>query len=146
MMPCYGQLLVSWLRLAIVLLWSELHHVVIMHHERTPSLPNMKISRGTISVVLLAALAVTLQHHGNSVLGMLQNWICNSSICMTRRGLKPTGIAIFEAQQQGFASVAHHLQVYSLLHCGSILENHGCIDSEPGICNDAQADRAFMTL
>lgn len=45
---------------------------------------------------------------------MLQDWICNSSICMTRRGLKPTGIAIFDAQQQGFASVAHHLQVRSL--------------------------------
>ena len=38
---------------------------------------------------------------------------------MTRRGLKPTGIAIFEAQQQGFASVAHHLQVSSLLHSSS---------------------------
>ena len=43
--------------------------------------------------------------------GGLQDWICNSSICMTRRGLKPTGIAIFEAQQQGFASVAHFVQV-----------------------------------
>ena len=41
----------------------------------------------------------------------LQGWICNSSICMTRRGLKPTGIAIFDAQQQGFLSVAHHVQV-----------------------------------
>lgn len=40
-----------------------------------------------------------------------QGWICNSSICMTRRGLKPTGIAIFDAQQQGFLSVAHHVQV-----------------------------------
>ncbi len=30
---------------------------------------------------------------------------------MTKRGLKPTGIAIFEAQQQGFASVAHYVQV-----------------------------------
>ena len=25
--------------------------------------------------------------------------------------MKPTGIAIFDAQQQGFASVAHHVQV-----------------------------------
>ena len=40
-----------------------------------------------------------------------QGWICNSSICMTRRGLKPTGIAIFEAQQKGFASVGHFVQV-----------------------------------
>ncbi|KAL0034613.1 hypothetical protein WJX79_010469 [Trebouxia sp. C0005] len=39
-----------------------------------------------------------------------EDWICNSSICMTKRGLKPTGIAIFEAQQQGFASVAHYVQ------------------------------------
>lgn len=42
---------------------------------------------------------------------VLQGWICNSSICMTKKGLKPTGIAIFDAQQQGFRSVAHHLQV-----------------------------------
>ena len=40
-----------------------------------------------------------------------QGWICNSSICMTRRGMKPTGIAIFEAQQNGFPSVAHFVQV-----------------------------------
>ena len=42
---------------------------------------------------------------------VLQGWICNSSICMTRRGLKPTGIAIFEAQAKGFPSVAHYVQV-----------------------------------
>lgn len=41
----------------------------------------------------------------------MQGWICNSSICMTRRGLRPTGIAIFEAQQKGFPSVAHYVQV-----------------------------------
>lgn len=38
-------------------------------------------------------------------------WMCNSSICMKRRGLAPTGIAIYEAQERGFASVAHYLQV-----------------------------------
>mmetsp|Transcript_12886 Transcript_12886/g.24540 ORF Transcript_12886/g.24540 Transcript_12886/m.24540 type:complete len:385 (+) Transcript_12886:104-1258(+) len=38
------------------------------------------------------------------------NWICNSSICMTRRKMRPTGIAIFEAQARGFPSVAHWLQ------------------------------------
>jgi hypothetical protein len=38
-------------------------------------------------------------------------WICNSSVCMKRRGYKPTGIAIYEAQQRGYASVAHWLQV-----------------------------------
>ena len=40
-----------------------------------------------------------------------EGWICNSSICMTKRGLKPTGIAIFEAQGKGFASVGHYVQV-----------------------------------
>ena len=30
---------------------------------------------------------------------------------MTKRGLKPTGIAIFEAQGKGFASVGHYVQV-----------------------------------
>ncbi len=39
-----------------------------------------------------------------------QGWICNSSICMKRRGLKPTGIAIYDAHQRGFKSVAHLLQ------------------------------------
>lgn len=29
---------------------------------------------------------------------------------MTRRGLKPTGIAIFEAQKAGYPSVAHYVQ------------------------------------
>ena len=29
---------------------------------------------------------------------------------MTRRGLAPTGIAIYEAQERGFASVAHYVQ------------------------------------
>ena len=38
------------------------------------------------------------------------HWICNSSICMTRRGLKPTGIAIYDAIEQGFKSVGHLLQ------------------------------------
>ena len=33
---------------------------------------------------------------------------------MTRRGMKPTGIAIFEAQQKGFPSVAHFVQVRKL--------------------------------
>eukprot|EP00955_Chlamydomonas_euryale_P051437 354869-Chlamydomonas_euryale.AAC.1 len=30
--------------------------------------------------------------------------ICNSSICMKRRGLRPTGIAIYEAHDRGFRS------------------------------------------
>ena len=56
---------------------------------------------------------------------MVQDWICNSSICMTKRGLKPTGIAIFEAQQQGFPSVAHYLQVLFM----SELQNLPCHDA-----------------
>ena len=50
-----------------------------------------------------------------TVLHLLQEegWICNSSICMTKRGLKPTGIAIFEAQGKGFASVGHYVQVHA---------------------------------
>ncbi|KAI8472051.1 MAG: zinc-finger domain of monoamine-oxidase A repressor R1-domain-containing protein [Monoraphidium minutum] len=39
-----------------------------------------------------------------------EGWMCNSSICMKRRGYKPTGIAIYDAQQRGFKSVAHWLQ------------------------------------
>jgi hypothetical protein len=40
---------------------------------------------------------------------------------MTRRGMKPTGIAIFEAQQKGFPSVAHFLQVhFAYLSCSQV--------------------------
>jgi hypothetical protein len=39
-----------------------------------------------------------------------EGWMCNSSICMKRRGFKPTGIAIYDAQQRGFKSVGHWLQ------------------------------------
>ena len=48
------------------------------------------------------------EEHPNS------GWICNSSICMTRRGLAPTGIAIYEAQERGFPSVAHYVQAKML--------------------------------
>jgi len=52
----------------------------------------------------------------------LQGWVCNNSICLTKRGLKPTGIAIWEAQEQGFLSVAHHLQVstHLVFYCDAI--------------------------
>jgi len=43
-----------------------------------------------------------------------EGWICNSSFCMTRRGLQPTGIAIYEAQARGFVSVAHFVQAQLL--------------------------------
>ena len=56
---------------------------------------------------------------------MWQGWICNSSICMTRRGMKPTGIAIFEAQQKGFPSVAHSVQVPR--PPANMLPTHSCV-------------------
>eukprot|EP00884_Botryococcus_braunii_P006384 jgi/Botrbrau1/15747/Bobra.4_1s0115.1 len=43
-----------------------------------------------------------------------KGWICNSSICLKLRGMKPTGIAIFEAQKRGFPSVGHLLQAQLL--------------------------------
>eukprot|EP00242_Pyramimonas_sp_CCMP2087_P003802 CAMPEP_0198211696 /NCGR_PEP_ID=MMETSP1445-20131203/25161_1 /TAXON_ID=36898 /ORGANISM="Pyramimonas sp., Strain CCMP2087" /LENGTH=284 /DNA_ID=CAMNT_0043886017 /DNA_START=139 /DNA_END=989 /DNA_ORIENTATION=+ len=39
-----------------------------------------------------------------------EHWICNSSICLTRKKMRPTGIAIFDAQARGFPSVGHWLQ------------------------------------
>lgn len=49
------------------------------------------------------------------VVGAPQGWICNSSICMTRRGMKPTGIAIFDAQ-------VHHID-YSRSAGGPAIRN-----------------------
>ncbi|GMN69537.1 hypothetical protein TIFTF001_038586 [Ficus carica] len=36
-------------------------------------------------------------------------WICNSSICLKKRKMAPTGIAIYRAQELGHKSVAHLL-------------------------------------
>ncbi|KAJ8646772.1 hypothetical protein MRB53_008520 [Persea americana] len=41
--------------------------------------------------------------------GINPYWICNSSLCLRKRKIAPTGIAIFEAREQGFKSVAHLL-------------------------------------
>uniref|UniRef100_J3LS51 Zinc-finger domain-containing protein n=1 Tax=Oryza brachyantha TaxID=4533 RepID=J3LS51_ORYBR len=41
--------------------------------------------------------------------GIKQFWICNSSICLKKRKLSPTGIAIYDAREQGYESVAHLL-------------------------------------
>ncbi|XP_058079694.1 uncharacterized protein LOC131227882 isoform X2 [Magnolia sinica] len=41
--------------------------------------------------------------------GLKPFWICNSSICLKKRKIAPTGIAIFEAREKGFKSVAHLL-------------------------------------
>lgn len=51
-----------------------------------------------------------------------EGWMCNSSICMKRRGYKPTGIAIYDAQQRGFPSVAHWLQSQLLKRSGKAAE------------------------
>nr|XP_043618288.1 cell division cycle-associated 7-like protein [Erigeron canadensis] len=34
-------------------------------------------------------------------------WICNSSFCLKRRKMVPTGIAIYRAREMGYESVAH---------------------------------------
>uniref|UniRef100_A0A0D9VY47 Zinc-finger domain-containing protein n=1 Tax=Leersia perrieri TaxID=77586 RepID=A0A0D9VY47_9ORYZ len=41
--------------------------------------------------------------------GVKKFWICNSSICLKKRKLSPTGIAIYDAREQGYESVAHLL-------------------------------------
>lgn len=63
-------------------------------------------------------------------------WICNSSICMTRRGLAPTGIAIFEAQKRGFPSVAHFVQARLLKYNeGRSLCSAGCDETKNDLLN-----------
>ncbi|KAI3837232.1 hypothetical protein MKW92_013778 [Papaver armeniacum] len=41
--------------------------------------------------------------------GIRPYWICNSSFCLKKRKMVPTGIAIYEAREMGYASVAHFL-------------------------------------
>ncbi|WVZ60254.1 hypothetical protein U9M48_010301 [Paspalum notatum var. saurae] len=41
--------------------------------------------------------------------GINKFWICNSSICLKKRKIPPTGIAIYSAREQGYESVAHLL-------------------------------------
>ncbi|MCO5585780.1 hypothetical protein L7F22_039716 [Adiantum nelumboides] len=41
--------------------------------------------------------------------GVNPYWICNSSICLSRRKMAPTGIAIYKARELGYKSVAHYL-------------------------------------
>ncbi|KAL8250778.1 hypothetical protein R6Q59_034471 [Mikania micrantha] len=36
-------------------------------------------------------------------------WICNSSLCLKKRKMLPTGIAIYRAREMGYESVAHLL-------------------------------------
>lgn len=39
--------------------------------------------------------------------GINPKWICNSSFCLKKRRMAPTGIAIFRAREMGYKSVAH---------------------------------------
>ncbi|XP_061343753.1 uncharacterized protein LOC133289771 [Gastrolobium bilobum] len=41
--------------------------------------------------------------------GIKPYWICNSSICLRKRKIPPTGIAIYRAREMGYNSVAHLL-------------------------------------
>ncbi|KAG0451232.1 hypothetical protein HPP92_026532 [Vanilla planifolia] len=41
--------------------------------------------------------------------GIRPYWICNSSLCLRRKKMSPTGIAIYHAREEGFESVAHLL-------------------------------------
>ncbi|CAK9147942.1 unnamed protein product [Ilex paraguariensis] len=41
--------------------------------------------------------------------GIKPYWICNSSLCLKKRKMVPTGIAIFRAREMGYKSVAQLL-------------------------------------
>ncbi|XP_062159885.1 uncharacterized protein LOC133867190 isoform X2 [Alnus glutinosa] len=41
--------------------------------------------------------------------GLLPYWICNSSLCLRKRKMSPTGLAIYRAREMGYKSVAHLL-------------------------------------
>lgn len=41
--------------------------------------------------------------------GLKPYWICNSSICLRKRKMTPTGVTIFKAREMGFESAAHLL-------------------------------------
>ncbi|KAI3946483.1 hypothetical protein MKX01_017699 [Papaver californicum] len=65
-------------------------------------------------VVWPAILALVCFVEPVSRLDMVKNlkmpyWICNSSLCLKKRKMVPTGIAIYEAREMGYASVAHLL-------------------------------------
>ncbi|XP_020205233.1 uncharacterized protein LOC109790486 [Cajanus cajan] len=39
--------------------------------------------------------------------GINPHWICNGSICLRKRKMPPTGIAVYKAREMGYKSVAH---------------------------------------
>lgn len=47
--------------------------------------------------------------HCSEEKGVNPYWICNSSFCLKKRKIPPTGIAIFRAREMGYESVAHYL-------------------------------------
>lgn len=47
--------------------------------------------------------------HCSEEKGVNPYWICNSSFCLRKRKIPPTGIAIFRAREMGYESVAHYL-------------------------------------
>ncbi|KAK9110327.1 hypothetical protein Sjap_018387 [Stephania japonica] len=47
--------------------------------------------------------------HCSEEKGINPYWICNSSLCLKKRKMVPTGIAIFRAREMGYKSVAHLL-------------------------------------
>ncbi|KAL9324415.1 hypothetical protein ACSQ67_009272 [Phaseolus vulgaris] len=49
--------------------------------------------------------------------GIKPYWICNSSICLRKRKMPPTGIAVFKAREMGYKSVAHLLMEEQLKQC-----------------------------
>eukprot|EP01018_Ginkgo_biloba_P039243 Gb_21180 [translate_table: standard] len=47
--------------------------------------------------------------HCSEEQGINPYWICNSSICLKKRKIPPTGIAIYTAREMGYKSVADYL-------------------------------------
>jgi len=47
--------------------------------------------------------------HCSEEKGINPYWICNSSFCLKKRKIPPTGIAIYRAREMGYESVAHYL-------------------------------------
>ena len=58
----------------------------------------LRFTAGELCACFAYNAALDLPPDMHTRAGPAQGWICNSSICMTRRGLMPTGIAIFKAQ------------------------------------------------
>ncbi|KIY93025.1 hypothetical protein MNEG_14938 [Monoraphidium neglectum] len=71
-----------------------------------------------------------------------EGWMCNSSICMKRRGFAPTGIAIYDAQKRGFQSVAHWLQAQLKKRGEGGASSSGVLDAGAPAAAAKEGDRA----